>query len=251
MRRHAVPTLAELKERVQIVRLTTKDLCAQARRNSEAVGRVKQCMTSAEVKRDAPLREPINANAMTNAPPGTIAFPGIYVVTHSLPEHTPPHQATITSTMALPTCNMCVGVRFSRMYDLPVPLQQFDYFRGPADSQAAYLQKRARSSIGVARYARTPAWSEAARLAKDFIQTDLSLLETLANMALARYERGNRCDGDRTAARVEHGIASLRHLIGATDLLSDDLKKSFTQHCDELQRRLGKTTVPMRPAGRL
>src|SRR5215469_7281891 len=75
MRRHAVPTLAELKERVQIVRLTTKDLCAQARRNSEAVGRVKQCMTSAEVKRDAPLREPINANAMTNAPPGTIAFP--------------------------------------------------------------------------------------------------------------------------------------------------------------------------------
>jgi hypothetical protein len=50
----------------------------------------------------------------SNLPAGAQApMPGIYVVSHYQPSHAMPHEIMIPTTMILPKCRDCVGVRFS------------------------------------------------------------------------------------------------------------------------------------------
>jgi hypothetical protein len=71
-----------------------------------------------------------NIPSSDNLPAG-VATPaiGIYVVTHSDPEHAPPHEVQISHLMISPECTISADVRFSLRADLVQAIEDNDFFR--------------------------------------------------------------------------------------------------------------------------
>jgi hypothetical protein len=59
---------------------------------------------------------------------GSLAEPGIYVVSHLDPVHVAPHEVIIRRPRILPRCKTCSNVRFSRKRLLPQDIEESDFF---------------------------------------------------------------------------------------------------------------------------
>jgi hypothetical protein len=68
----------------------------------------------------------------SNLPPGIMALPGIYVVSHYDPAHTTPHEVLIRSNLRLPSCKFCKGVRFSLKSSPPERIEESFFFSNEA-----------------------------------------------------------------------------------------------------------------------
>ena len=64
----------------------------------------------------------------SNLPAGSLAEPGIYVVSHLGPVPVALHEVIIRRPMILPHCKICSNVRFSRKYSLPQDIEESDFF---------------------------------------------------------------------------------------------------------------------------
>ena len=74
-----------------------------------------------------------------------------------------------------------------------------------------------------------------------FLETELSLVFTLIDIARACYQGGNRRDGDRSKAHAEKAIETTRHFI-QTNHLSPAQKALFERRCDELEQAVAALT---------
>jgi hypothetical protein len=77
---------------------------------------------------------------------------------------------------------------------------------------------------------------ELAKTQRAFLETDLSLGITFADMAKQRYEHGDSQDGDRCQRQAETAIKTVRYFIATTDLLSSAVLDALAKRCDELER---------------
>jgi len=78
---------------------------------------------------------------------------------------------------------------------------------------------------------------ESAEVKRHFLETELSLVSTLIDLARGRYQRANRRDGDQSKAHAREAIATVRHFIGTADL-SPAVTASFAHRCNDLERAL-------------
>jgi hypothetical protein len=81
--------------------------------------------------------------ACSNLRPGDFCSPGIYVVCHRDPEHSLPHEISITSLTILPTCGECRGVRFSYKCAIPKQIEECEFFAVDSAVLAAHARSAA------------------------------------------------------------------------------------------------------------
>jgi len=149
--------------------------------------------------------------------PGRLAPPGIYVVTHRKPAHVVPHELAIVRATALPKCNACEGVHFSRKSDLPPVLEQSEFFGNSAG--AAELQSIAAAQMDSGLQLCPAAWGESRRAAENFLEVSLAYITTLIEISKDRDRRGDYRGGDRNRTQARCSINSLRRLIWRNPLL--------------------------------
>jgi hypothetical protein len=75
-----------------------------------------------------------------------------------------------------------------------------------------------------------------AKTQRAFLETELSLGITFADMAKRDYEQGNSQHGDQRKAEAETALKTVRHFIATTDLLGSAVLDSLAKRCDELER---------------
>jgi hypothetical protein len=85
---------------------------------------------------------------------------------------------------------------------------------------------------------------ELARAQQDFLETDLSLAATFADLAKRRYQEGHSHEADLSKGHAESALGTVRYFIATTDLLSGAVIDSLAQRCDELER----IVATMKPA---
>ena len=76
---------------------------------------------------------------------------------------------------------------------------------------------------------------ELAKTQRTFLETELSIAATFADMARQRYKEGDLEDGDRIKGQAETALKTVRHFIATTDLLTSATIKLFAKRCDELE----------------
>jgi hypothetical protein len=81
------------------------------------------------------------------------------------------------------------------------------------------------------------------RLLKEFLETDLSILNTFTDISEGRFRRGFLENAELTRKRAEDGLKSIRHFVSTTDLLDIELKSSLSRRCDELEIRLAELGI--------
>ena len=69
------------------------------------VARVEEKVLMSQISYSPPER--------SNLPAGSLASPGIYIVSHFDPAHATPHEIVIEAEIILPRCKFCSNVRFS------------------------------------------------------------------------------------------------------------------------------------------
>ena len=85
---------------------------------------------------------------------------------------------------------------------------------------------------------------ELARAQRNFLETDLSLAATFADIAKRRYETGDSDKAYRSKGHAEVAIRTVRYFIATTDLLCIDVVDSLAQRCDELEQILATLGEP-------
>jgi hypothetical protein len=78
-----------------------------------------------------------------NLPAGSLASPGLYVVSHLDPAHDAPHEIVIRTEMILPHCKMCGGVRFRWKCSAPQMIEDSAFFNSEPLDLAARLRSAA------------------------------------------------------------------------------------------------------------
>jgi len=78
-----------------------------------------------------------------NLPAGSIASPGIYIVSHLDPTHATPHEIVIGTEMTLPRCQLCSNVRFSWKCLPPQKIEENAFFNPEPIDLAAHLRSAA------------------------------------------------------------------------------------------------------------
>src|SRR5580704_6903126 len=84
---------------------------------------------------------------------------------------------------------------------------------------------------------------EMARAQQRFLETDLSLAATFADLAKWHYKDVDLPIADRCKGHAEVAIRAVRYFIATTELLSATLIDSVARRCDELEEivaRLGE-----------
>ena len=79
---------------------------------------------------------------------------------------------------------------------------------------------------------------ELAREQQRFLQTELSLAKTFAELAETHYQRRHSDRANRCKDMAEIALQTVRCFVATTDLLSTDAIDSLWQRCDELERIL-------------
>jgi hypothetical protein len=187
--------------------------------------------------------------------PGTLAPPGIYVVTHRKPAHALPHELVIVKTIALPRCSACEGVHFSRKCNLPLPIEQSEFF-GHSNGVTEFEAMQLRCSNGLnpglplttltvsmteaaeAVHNNSAIWGESCRAAEDFFEVWLSYITTLIDVYKGRYRIGDHRGGDRNRTHAERSINYMRRLISRNRLVGGDFRERLKRRCDELHSTL-------------
>jgi hypothetical protein len=77
---------------------------------------------------------------------------------------------------------------------------------------------------------------ELAETQRTFLETELSLVVTFADLAKQRYEHGDSQDGDRCKGQAETAIKTVRHFIATTDLLGSATFDLLAKRCDQVER---------------
>jgi len=76
---------------------------------------------------------------------------------------------------------------------------------------------------------------------RHFLETELSLVSTLIDLARRRYQSGNRRDGDECNVRARLGIETVRRFIGTADL-NPAGSALFARRCNEFERAVTALT---------
>src|SRR5262249_43209390 len=76
---------------------------------------------------------------------------------------------------------------------------------------------------------------------RHFLETELSVISTLIDVARGRYQRGNRRDGDLSNADARERIATVRRFIGTADF-SPARTAFFARRCGDLERAVAALT---------
>ena len=79
---------------------------------------------------------------------------------------------------------------------------------------------------------------ELAAAQRNFLETDLSLAATFADVAKRRYEAGDSDRADWSKHHAEVALRTIRYFVATTDLLSAAVLDSLAQRCNELERIL-------------
>jgi hypothetical protein len=92
----------------------------------------------AEDGRSSGFSRPVRETS--NLEPGTLARPGIYVVSHFDPAHTTPHEVLIKRGSRLPHCKFCRGGRFSLKSAKPQTIEESFFFSNEAMALVSRLR---------------------------------------------------------------------------------------------------------------
>ena len=76
---------------------------------------------------------------------------------------------------------------------------------------------------------------------RHFLETELSLVSTLIDLARRRYKSGNGRDGDESKVRAREAIETVRRFIGTADL-NPAGSALFARRCNELERAVTALT---------
>jgi len=76
----------------------------------------------------------------SNLPAGSLASPGIYIVSHIDPIHPTPHEIVIGAEMTLPRCTLCSNVRFGWKCCLPQKIEENAFFNPEPIDLAAHVR---------------------------------------------------------------------------------------------------------------
>jgi hypothetical protein len=77
---------------------------------------------------------------------------------------------------------------------------------------------------------------ELAKTQLAFLETDLSMAVTFADIAKRHYEQRNSQDGDRCKGQAENALKTVRYFIKTTDLLTGPAIDLLAKRCEELER---------------
>jgi hypothetical protein len=78
--------------------------------------------------------------------------------------------------------------------------------------------------------------NELAAAQRTFLETDLTLLVTFADMARRHYQQGDSQHGDRCMSHAETAIKTVRYFSATTDLLAGAEVHVLARRCDKLER---------------
>jgi hypothetical protein len=79
----------------------------------------------------------------SNLRAGSLASPGIYVVSHFDPAHAIPHEIVIGAEVTLPRCQLCSDVRFSWKCLPPQKIEEIAFFNSEPVDLVAHLRNAA------------------------------------------------------------------------------------------------------------
>ena len=82
---------------------------------------------------------------------------------------------------------------------------------------------------------------QSAEVKRHFLETELSLVSTLIELARERYQSGNRRDGDQSKAHAREAIATVRR-FSETAEFSPLQTAVFARTCNELERAIAALT---------
>jgi hypothetical protein len=77
---------------------------------------------------------------------------------------------------------------------------------------------------------------ELAETQRTFLETELSLAATFADVAKWRYKDGDSEDGKQSKGQAETAIKTVRHFIATTNLLTGAAIDLLAKRCDELEQ---------------
>jgi hypothetical protein len=96
------------------------------------------------------VEEPVVMPQVSYSPPeqsnlraGSLASPGIYVVSHFDPVHATPHEIVIEMEMTLPRCKLCSDVRFGWKCLPPQKIEENAFFNSELFDLVAHLRSAA------------------------------------------------------------------------------------------------------------
>jgi hypothetical protein len=82
--------------------------------------------------------------------------------------------------------------------------------------------------------------AELAAAQRKFLETDLAIAATFAEMATRHCKEGDSQHGDRCIGQAEKAIKTVRHFIATTDLLAGAEGHVLARRCDQLERTLSR-----------
>jgi hypothetical protein len=77
---------------------------------------------------------------------------------------------------------------------------------------------------------------ELAAVQRTFLEADLAIAATIAEIAARHYKEGNPQDGNRCKGESERAIQTVRYFISSTDLLTGAEAHVLARRCNKLER---------------